>query len=406
MKFHSVIVFGAERDQVHSTLTDFMLERGCQLAAPNAPACDDISFALWPEERRVCLQISDPLLCECPLFASPNDFFLPFSEEFPDSAVMAIDVDEDQRLQYWIFENGSCVDQFHSAWEDLPVADKESLKGDAALLVRLCGLEEAACRKWLDSGRNLDGLSDLLKLTTSEGAPTSALLTVLRFRLPEPAEHPHTPRRLFPWIVMAAPAVYFSLRYNSEPELKPAPHTPSDNPNLGKEHQFLLDHNFEFQGDYTIDIMPQTETFARMYYRHRDGLHAGISRFATPYDAEWQLELTTHFSDGVRLSTVRSNAPSPFAVPRRILFWEPETAALESLLCLHAKRTQDHSQNRSIQLSADFLDEVRSSIREDYQDLWSSGFLRRRKGAVYGLSWRGAFKMLYEHWKAGKRENA
>jgi hypothetical protein len=223
---------------------------------------------------------------------------------------------------------------------------------------------------------------------------------------------PRTPRHLFPWLLLAAPAAYVSLRYNAEPEIKPSPSTPSDNGRLPEDHCFLLSNGFEYFGDYSMEIARHTRSFVRLYFAPGGGTHVAVTRTETPVEVFWQTEISTHFDDQSKVTTTNSSVGIPFEIPRRTVFWEPALQRVEDLLASHHRHAAEKQQPpaKRVYAADEYLQELRADIRYDYEALREAGHLRLRKNGLYGLTWKGVFRMLYHQWKvegpeAKRRDN-
>jgi hypothetical protein len=414
MFHHQIIISDPDREKVRKAFTEILQEKGCQVAFRENEE-PGLKVFLHSDSRHVSCHLSDPFFIETQLFSSPNDFFLPLSEMVKPNAVVAIDYDDENDVfQYWIFSNGSCVDQYHSLWRDFSGNEQEGIKGNADSLHSVFpSVSKDQWQQWLDAEHEgpqaFAAFKDLagLKQVASPDDIDQEDRELVYFRLPElHVSQQLIPKHLFPWILLATPAAYYSLRYYENPELKPAPHTPSDSQDLHNTHHFLQQEDFTFFGDYMVNIAAQVQTFIRLYFRPKDNLHISISRIESPVDVSWQTEVSSHFTDDTKVSTTNAFSHSPFSLPQRIIFWKPEMQAIKDLLSFHLEKLKDFTQGRKpeVYTEENYLTKIKESIQKDYLALQKAGYLQMKTAGMYGLTWRGAIRMLYKQWKSSRQQ--
>ena len=415
MSFHLIVATTKEKNQIVKHITDLLFDKGCLYTSGKSLKEDVLTLKVSSDKNRVFLQSSDPFFTETKLFSSPNDFFLPFSEVCNSNYLFIVELDEEDTLQFWIFQNGSCVDQYHSAWKSFPTEkQKEGVAGNPEILEQVFPAHNREnWKKWLVSdasaSEKLEQLKKLIQLPDNifhDLTEEEQESTILNFRVPPKQQE--VPKHLFPWIAIAAPAVYATLRYRIHPELKPSPYTPSDNENLPVMHTYLQEKGFDYFGDYILNIMREVVTFLRLYYRSSDCTHISVSRTQTPVDVTWQTEISNHFIDETSITTTNSAVNVPFSIPYRIIYWKPEISQIKDMLEYHLDIIKRNYSNKTVKVYSEntYLEDIQAEIQKDFTTLQEMGLLRPRSHNTYGLTWKGTFQMLYRQWKSALRKES
>lgn len=363
-----------------------------------------------PADGWTPVYVSDPLFENIEALSNPNDFFIPLSKKLGNSPLFIIDLDEDDILQYWIFRNGECVDQYNSEWKLLPQEEQKNVSGKPETLSSVFSdMDAGAWKNWLEmSGSGHEKYYRLGEMTQLSGwnvtyENTSKDNKALRFKYVRELSPAFAgPKHLFPWILFAVPAAYFSLRYQSTPEFVPAPHTPDNNENLPRWHKYLIENVFAFYGDYFVNLIKGVQIFLRIYYKASDSLHVIIGRTQTPVDALWHIEVASHFTDGTEFITTNAAGDPHLPIPNRTIFWLPKIENIDELIKSHIENSEKHINGRELKFYSEdtYLLELQKNIKNDYELLRKSGFLRYCRNDTYGLSLKGAVKMLYGQWKS------
>lgn len=401
---HFISIKTDSPEEVITRLSDQILEMGGTVLNERVPG--SISFSFYFFGRQVVLKTTDPFFNQSGSFENPNDFFLPLSSSLNGSAVRVIDYDEKHDVfQYWVFQNGSCKGQFFSNWRKLPESEQADVKGSAVLLTEnFPNTEHEIWKTWLTLEKS--GKQQYLEFLKFSNLDQSAeKIKEMHCKLPAVSPRPVSRiRHFFPWVLIAAPSAYFTLRYQAEPEVVPAPHTPTDNRDLPGLHKHLLVSGLEYFGDFNVSLIKGIQTFVRLYGRTADCVQLAISRTQTPLEALWHTEISTNFKDGSRITTTNAEANPDLMIPKRRIVWEPGIHDVPELLKVHETSTRQFALNRHPEcvVDSDYAQTMTRYIKQDYRYLLEMGLLRRVREGEYGLSIKGAFKMLYHQWKSDR----